>query len=115
MRGIIPTDRPTFFPPSPSPQMNKKYTMVQRLSGAFAGLYGRFKQEVIPPDNVPVVDKAESALQGTIDVTTRLADEFNVPELVGGWVGCFFVIVVICGGAVGGVGGGGGGGGGGGW
>lgn len=62
--------------------MNRKYTLVQRLSGALGGLYGRFKKEVVPAPNVEAVNKAESALQGTIDVTTRLAKEFNVPELV---------------------------------
>ena len=65
--------------------MNQKYTLVQRLSGALGGLYGRFKREVVPPDNARAVTQAETALQGAIDVAARLASDFNVPELVRAW------------------------------
>lgn len=63
-------------------QMNTKYSLVNKLSTSLGGLYGRFKRDVIPEDNVGAVNSAESALQGTIDVTARLAGDFNVPELV---------------------------------
>lgn len=62
--------------------MNTKHTLTQKLSSSLGGLYARFKREVVPTDTVKAVDTVESTLQGAIDVTTKLADDFNVPELV---------------------------------
>lgn len=47
--------RPLLTPlPDNAYQMNKKHTLVPRLSGALGGLYGRFKRDVVPADNVEV-------------------------------------------------------------
>ena len=43
------------------------------------------------------MNKAESALQGTLEVTARLADDFRVPELVSARLVLFFYFLIMCG------------------
>ena len=54
--------------------------MVQKIGGYFLGLYSRFKRDVVP--DAAILDKAESSVKTTIDVASKVSNEFEIPALV---------------------------------